>query len=197
MTSLSLQPNVELSENYISGFFSKLPTDATKYNTEYLTVLPSTGFKGDTTSINFVVPEVEPPYCYEFAKTLISVRIKIIKADGALPEAGTDVAGINNMLHSLFASCKVKLNDTAITTEEGNYFYKAYLQNLMTYSQDIKLNGWLQAAGWSNDVGPDFNISANIGQRAPLFRHNLSGGPPDTFSNDGATLLGMHTIMFL
>jgi hypothetical protein len=189
MTSVEVQPKTEFSQNYVKGFFNILPCDGTKSNTEYYRVLPATGFKGDTTSINFIVPEVEPPFCYDLAKTLIQVKIKIVKVtDELLPARSAKVAGVNNMLHSLFSSCKVKLNDTPITKDEGNYFFKAYLETLMSFGNDIKKHGWLSSSGWTEEHGENFNVDNWLRPRSAYFREHFAQS--GEWSKNGATLTG-------
>jgi hypothetical protein len=189
MTSVEVQPKTEFSQNFVKGFFNALPCDGTKSNTEYARVIPATGFKGDTSSINFVLAEVEPPFCYDLAKTLIQVKIKIVDATTErLPLKSASVAGINNMLHSLFSSCKVKLNDTPITQNEGNYFYKAYLENLLSFSDSIKKHGWLSCVGWTQESGPEFNMPEWLDSRSVYFREYFS--IDGNWSENGATLTG-------
>jgi hypothetical protein len=55
------------------------------------------------------------------------LRIKLVKTDGTdLTGAEPNTVGcVNNLLHSMFSSLSVSLNEKAVSLHETNYHYKA------------------------------------------------------------------------
>jgi hypothetical protein len=66
------------------------------------------------------------------------LRIKLVKSDGTdLPNADSNSVGcVNNLLHSMFNSLSVSLNDKPVTLYETTYQSKAYLEKLLNYGSD-------------------------------------------------------------
>ena len=72
-------------------------------------------------------------------------------------EAGKDISVVNNIFHSLWSSVSIKINDTEITDpSSGVYPYKAYLENLLSYSPDTKQTK-LRAHGYIEDSSGRFD----------------------------------------
>ena len=75
---------------------------------------------------------------------------------------GKNVSTCNNLFHSLFSNVELSLNGVYVTRSYNNYPYKAYIQNLLTYSHDVKENGFLRCEGWcSDELGKYENIEGN------------------------------------
>ena len=76
----------------------------------------------------------------------------LVKTDGT-DLAETDyVAGVNNLLHSLFSQCTISLNGTQITQSAEHYQYRAYFETLLTYATDAR-DSHLKMANWELDEG--------------------------------------------
>ena len=58
---------------------------------------------------------------------------------------------------------EVSLNDVFVTRSYSNYAYKAYIQNLLTYSNDVKNKGFLRCEGWSSDIAEHFESLPSSG----------------------------------
>ena len=92
---------------------------------------------------------------------------------------GTDHVGpINLTIHSLFSEMDLKLNDTLISSTNNTYAYRAYLENLLSYSPDTK-SSQLTAAMYYKDTAGHMDVTnpvaadvANIGfkKRYGFFR---------------------------
>ena len=67
---------------------------------------------------------------------------------------------INNLAHSMFKNVEVSLtvknDDTTITNYDSHYAYKAYLLNLLNYSEESK-EGWLKNAFYYKDTSGQFD----------------------------------------
>ena len=93
------------------------------------------------------------PYVYEISGLLLSVKFNIYVDNGAagvLPEKEDKVAGINNMLHSLFGRVELSINNECITQVPDGYHFKAYLANMMGFDSTVK-SSWLQTVGYGDD----------------------------------------------
>ena len=75
-----------------------------------------------------------------------------MKNDGTDLTETDYVAGINNLLHSLFSQCTITLNATQITQASVNYNYRAYFESLLTNGTD-GADSHLQMAYWQLDEG--------------------------------------------
>lgn len=80
----------------------------------------------------------------------LCMKIQITKSNGTLyKDADKDQPGIvNNILHSLFRQINISLNGKIITASDGNYSYRAYLEQLLNYGDDAHKTH-LQLTGWS------------------------------------------------
>jgi len=54
---------------------------------------------------------------------------------------------VNNLVHSLFSTVRLAINDQELHKNPSLYPYKAYLSNLLSYSTNVK-TAQLQASGW-------------------------------------------------
>lgn len=175
MNAIEVEPNTAGAANFTGLFFHKQPVDGTKYRVEWHQVLPATGFKEETETVVFNFPALDYPYSYEISDLLLSVKFNIYKDDGTLPDKTESVCGINNMLHSLFSKVNLKINGEEITNSPEFYYYKAYLENLLTFNKDTK-GTWLQSSGYSEDMyGTLWHTNTNSGyiNRTIHFRKQL------------------------
>jgi hypothetical protein len=175
MNAIEIEPNTAGASNFTSSFFFKQPVDGTKYQVKWQQVLPSTGFKEQTENVVFEFPALDFPYSYEISDLLLSVKFQILKTDDTLPATTDLVVGINNMLHSLFKSVTLLLNGETVSATPEFYYYKAYLENLMTFDKNVK-SSWLQSSGYGEDLpGVMWHSTNGSGYqtRALHFRKNL------------------------
>ena len=122
--------------------------------------------------------------CLDLAKSYIKLKVKVVKADGSPLHATTEKDGgkvsvVNNLLHSLFSNIDVSLNDIFVSRSYSNYPYKAYIQNLLTYSKDSKQKGFLRCEGWwTDETGKyeDFSSKAIVGRRSWILNKSLELG---------------------
>jgi hypothetical protein len=122
-----------------------------------------------------------------------------VKADGvSLPDSTKTVAPVNNILHSLFESVRLTINDVPITVAPNNYPYKAYITNCLTYGPSVK-SAQLSCQGWYSDMGnhmgPVPGTNTGFTERNQLFRKNYKDTAP--YRPSGVTLFGrlMHDLI--
>ncbi len=116
----------------------------------------------------------------------------------SLPDSNKYVAPVNNILHSLFESVRLTINDVPITVAPSNYPYKAYITNCLTYGPSVK-NAQLSCQGWYSDLGlhmgPVPGTNTGYTERNQLFREKYQENGP--YRRSGATFFGrlMHDLI--
>ena len=96
----------------------------------------------------------------DLGNTFLSVELKMLKSDNA-NVANTDNCGpVNNIFHSIWSQVSIKLKDTVISHPSPNYAYRAYLENLLNYSQSSK-ETWMTQLGWYFDEANKFDQATN------------------------------------
>ena len=88
----------------------------------------------------------------DLSATTLHVKVKLAKADGVAHAKDAEVALINNAMHSLFSDVIVTINDTIVEGGEQQYYLKAFLSTLFTYS-DTTMDKQLFASGFAKDEG--------------------------------------------
>jgi len=74
----------------------------------------------------------------DFANTMLYVKAKITRADGANLAVDSPIGPTNLFLHSLFSQVDVSLNGTLITASTNTYPYRAMMETLLSYGEDAK-----------------------------------------------------------
>lgn len=74
----------------------------------------------------------------DLSNTFLHVRAKVSKNNGTALDANTDVAPVNNWLHSLFSQVDVSLNDTVISASENTYPFRAYIEDTLNHGSEAK-----------------------------------------------------------
>ena len=70
--------------------------------------------------------------------TRFSVKFHITRGDGTPLPHDSHTSVINNVLHSLFKEISLELNSKSVTDPNQLYPYRAYLENLLNYSNDVE-----------------------------------------------------------
>ena len=164
------------SQSYASSFFTKFPSDS-----RFLKVTPQRFMPVriiDGKDIEFSLDRYLAGNVILIQDTTLNVRIQIVKSDGVtLPDTQKFVAPRNNILHTLFSSVSLSINNVQISTAPDNYCYKAYITNLLSYPGYAK-STHLQLQGYADDT-PNFFDSAEsrnnfgFGIRNGMFRKNF------------------------
>ena len=79
-------------------------------------VIPKTG-----SALEFNIPD-DATTCTDLSKTLLQVKVKIVKADGSNLSGDEDIALVNLALSSLFEQCDISLNQCTINTSVGSNY---------------------------------------------------------------------------
>jgi hypothetical protein len=133
---------------------------------------------------------------YLIQDTCIEVQCLITKNDGNLPDTAKKVSIINNILHSIFESVRLVINDIPLTKTPNNYGYKAYMSDVLSYSNQIKA-AQLATQGYypdlSDHMGP-VDDNSGFTDRMSLFRKKYDEN--GAYKSDGTTFFGrlMHDL---
>ena len=91
----------------------------------------------------------------------LEVKCRILQANGndlrydAAAAANSDLpCFVNNSLHSLFADCNVTAEGVQISSSNGNYAHKAFLETEFSHNQEAK-NTWLNCQGYCYEKTPN------------------------------------------
>ena len=76
----------------------------------------------------------------DLSKTILTVTGKVTMPDGTKLTGGgqSNVAPVNNFLHSLFRQVDVYLNGKQVTPAMGTYAYRSYIETLLNYDVSAK-----------------------------------------------------------
>lgn len=162
------------AQEYAQSFFRSIPTDSRFLQCTLQKFPPSTSVESDT--IIFDLNKFEAGNIYQIQNASLEVWCKITKANGDLPDKDKKVWPVNNVLHSLFSIVRVSINEVPVVKQPDNYPYKAYIGNLLSYSNELK-NGQLATQGWYSDLSghlsqDDYDINIGYSSRSKLFRKN-------------------------
>ena len=176
------------AQRYAESFFRKLPVDSRFLQCTYQKFVPSSSIDGKT--IEFNLDRYDVGNIYLIQDTNIEVNCVIVKNDGTIPEKTKTVSTVNNLLHSMFESVRLTVNDLPLTVSPSHYPYKAYITNVLTYSTEVK-TAQLQTQGFYPDVTDHMEaVDDNSGyqDRMSLFRQDYD--QTGDYKKDGTTLFG-------
>jgi len=177
------------AQNYAESFFRQLPTDSRFLQVTYQKFPPNSSIDSDT--IQFVLNRFEAANVYQIQNTHLEIQIVIQKTkDSSLPDTAKKVAPVNNIVHSLFESVTLKINDQPITKSASNYPYKAYITQTLSYPSIVKVNQ-LQAEGFYGDVAPHMDTTTDntsFDERSNLFRKDNT--TTNEYKKEGARFFG-------
>ena len=117
--------------------FSVPPTQQSLERGRWIDYAPLSSVENTDSPINFLVTGTDE--YIDLSKTILTVTGKIVKDNESVLDANqTDVAPVNNFLHSLFKQVDVYLNGKQVTRAMGTYAYRAYIETLLNYDVSAK-----------------------------------------------------------
>ena len=103
----------------------------------------------DQSDLEFLVPADQDTYID--LNIQLYIRGKLTKADGTDLELTDTSCVANNLLHSLFEQCNISVNGVMITHSADLYYYRAYLETLLSYGNEAA-ESHLTNAFWYRDT---------------------------------------------
>jgi hypothetical protein len=105
-------------------------------------------------------------YYIDLDQSRFIATTKITKANGTNMDGNIRAAPVNLMLHSLFREIQATLNDTPVSDPNPLYPYRAYLETLLSFSEETQKTR-LITEGWAKDTTGHMAITdlggANVG----------------------------------
>lgn len=131
-----INSHVNITTKSELDIFATPPTQSSIESGSTFSYRPLSTLSG-TAPIEFVISSSGDEYI-DMAHTTLLITAKIA-VDDVLP-SGTEpeVAPVNNWLHSIFSQVDVYLNQKCITPPSSNYNYRAYIENLLNYTDNAK-----------------------------------------------------------
>ena len=161
------------------ALFSRPPVNVAEDRISWHEIRPSYMSNAEYSSINFSILGNSSQYL-KLSDSELHVRITIQKEDGTpykifdeanklLPikerETGTP---IDFILHSMWSSVDIKMNNNLVSESGTNYMYKALMETLLSYDENTK-KIQLANEGFTGDSG-DFT---QINPDSPPYNHGL------------------------
>ena len=119
--------------------FSVPPTQQSLERGRWIDYAPISSVQNPNSAITFLIAGTDE--YIDLSKTILTVTGNIMKKDGTTKLTGGDqsnVAPVNNFLHSLFRQVDVYLNGKQVTPAMGTYAYRSYIETLLNYDVSAK-----------------------------------------------------------
>ena len=121
------------------NLFRVPPTQQSLERGRWIDYAPLSSVENPNSAITFLIAGTDE--YIDLSKTILTVTGKITKKDGTTKLGGGDqsnVAPVNNFLHSLFRQVDVYLNGKQVTPAMGTYAYRSYIETLLNYDVSAK-----------------------------------------------------------
>ncbi len=144
-----------------TDLFSIPPTQASLEKGRWIDYHPLSSVENDDGPITFLAAGTED--YVDLSKTILFVEGKVVKSDGADLNGNeqSNVAPVNNFLHSLFRQVDVYLNGKQVTPAMGTYAYRAYLETLLNYDVSSK-GSQLTSAMYYKDTAGEMESNGSL-----------------------------------
>ena len=119
--------------------FSVPPTQQSLERGRWIDYAPISSVQNPDSAITFLIAGTDE--YIDLSKTILTVTGNIMKKDGTTKLTGggqSNVAPVNNFLHSLFRQVDVYLNGKQVTPAMGTYAYRSYIETLLNYDVSAK-----------------------------------------------------------
>lgn len=144
--------------------FAVPPTQNSIENGSMQCYRPISSLSENSAPIEFLVSGGGDEYI-DLAHTAIHIVAEITSAK--MDEDDRAISCANNLLHSLFSQVDIFLNQKCVTPP-NHYSYRAYIENLLNYSEDAK-KSHLQSVFWYDDTKRSTIVTA--GGKIEMYGH--------------------------
>ena len=134
--------------------FSVPPTQQSLERGRWIDYTPISSVQNPDSAITFLIAGTDE--YIDLSKTILTVTGKITKKDGTSKldsNDQSDVAPVNNFLHSLFRQVDVYLNGKQVTPAMGTYAYRSYIETLLNYDVSAKQSQFSSALYYKDTPG--------------------------------------------
>ena len=158
------------------------PTQQSLERGRWIDYAPISSVQNPDSAITFLIAGTDE--YIDLSKTILTVTGNIMKKDGTTKLAGggqSNVAPVNNFLHSLFRQVDVYLNGKQVTPAMGTYAYRSYIETLLNYDVSAKESQFSSALYYKDTAGEmDSNGSLPA---AKVLNYRTAAIPPATEQN--------------
>ena len=137
------------------------PTQQSLERGRWIDYAPLSSVENANSAITFLIAATDE--YIDLSKTILTVTGKITKKDGTSKLNGNDqsnVAPVNNFLHSLFRQVDVYLNGKQVTPAMGTYAYRSYIETLLNYDVSAKQSQFSSALYYKDTAGQMEKVGA-------------------------------------
>ena len=130
------------------------PTQQSLERGRWIDYAPISSVQNPDSAITFLIAETDE--YIDLSKTILTVTGNIMKKDSTTKLAGggqSNVAPVNNFLHSLFRQVDVYLNGKQVTPAMGTYAYRSYIETLLNYDVSAKESQFSSALYYKDTAG--------------------------------------------
>ena len=141
--------------------FKVPPTQQSLERGRWIDYAPLSSVENANSAITFLIAGTDE--YIDLSKTILTVTGKITKKDGTSKLDGNDqsnVAPVNNFLHSLFRQVDVYLNGKQVTPAMGTYAYRSYIETLLNYDVSAKQSQFSSALYYKDTAGQMEKVGA-------------------------------------
>ena len=134
--------------------FSVPPTQQSLERGRWIDYPPISSVQNPDSAITFLIAGTDE--YIDLSKTILTVTGNIMKKDGTTKLTGggqSNVAPVNNFLHSLFRQVDVYLNGKQVTPAMGTYAYRSYIETLLNYDVSAKQSQFSSALYYKDTAG--------------------------------------------
>ena len=154
--------------------FGVPPTQQSLERGRWIDYAPLSSAENTDSPINFLVTGTDE--YIDLSKTILTVTGKIVKDNESVLDGAnqTNVAPVNNFLHSLFKQVDVYLNGKQVTPAMGTYAYRAYIETLLNY--DVSANeSQFSSALYYKDTATQMDEAGSLPSSQTINYKNVSG----------------------
>ena len=154
--------------------FSVPPTQQSLERGRWMDYAPLSSVENTDSPINFLVTGTDE--YIDLSKTILTVTGKIVKDNESVLDGAdqTNVAPVNNFLHSLFKQVDVYLNGKQVTPAMGTYPYRAYIETLLNYDASAK-ESQFSSALYYKDTATHMDETGSLPSSQTINYKNVSG----------------------
>ena len=159
------------------------PTQQSLERGRWIDYAPLSSVENANSAITFLIAGTDE--YIDLSKTILTVTGKITKKDGTSKLDSNDqsnVAPVNNFLHSLFRQVDVYLNGKQVTPAMGTYAYRSYIETLLNYDVSAKQSQFSSALYYKDTAGQMEKVGALPATKTLNYRTAAGGGS----STDGS-----------
>ena len=162
--------------------FNVPPTQQSLERGRWIDYAPISSVQNPDSAITFLIAGTDE--YIDLSKTILTVTGKVTLKDGTSKLTGggqSNVAPVNNFLHSLFRQVDVYLNGKQVTPAMGTYAYRSYIETLLNYDVSAKESQFSSALYYKDTAGEmDSNGSLPA---TKVLNYKTAAVPPATSQN--------------